>query len=67
MGEHDAAVEIIKSLIARGHDWADLHYQLAELQRDRGKDAEARSHLYSAIRVNPQFQQAKGLLERWAA
>jgi tetratricopeptide (TPR) repeat protein len=67
MGKHDAAIEIVKSLIARGHDWADLHYQLAQLQRERGRDAEARMHLYSAIRVNPQFAEAKDLLERWAA
>jgi hypothetical protein len=67
MGEHDAAIEIIKGLFARGVDWPDLHCQAAELQRERGRAAEARGHLYSAIRVNPGFERAKALLERWAA
>jgi tetratricopeptide (TPR) repeat protein len=67
LGEYDAAIQTLESLIARGMDWADLHYQVAELQRLRGRPADARAHLYSAIRLNPRFEQAKALLERCAA
>lgn len=66
-GDFDGAIEILEALIARGCDWPDVHYQIAELQRQRGKAEAARSHLYSAIRLNPRFEQAKQLLERCAA
>lgn len=67
MGEVDAAIGVLEGLIRRGMDWADLHYQVAELENLRGKKSEARSHLYSAIRVNPKFERAKEMLERCAA
>jgi predicted Zn-dependent protease len=67
LGEYDAAIEILEGLIAQGAKWADIHYQLAELQRQRGRDEAARSHLYSAICLNPSFKEARQLLERWAA
>jgi tetratricopeptide (TPR) repeat protein len=67
MGEYDAAIQVLEGLISRGMDWADIHYQLAEMQNARGRNQEARSHLYSAIRLNPRFEQAKQLLERVAA
>jgi tetratricopeptide (TPR) repeat protein len=67
LGEHEQAIEILKKLIRDGSNWADIHYQIAELQQARGRAEEARSHLYSAIRLNPEFQEAKQLLERWAA
>ncbi len=67
MGDHDAAIEVLQTLVRRGMDWPDIHCQLAQLQRTQGRAAEARSHLYSAIRLNPKFEQAKQMLEKWAA
>ena len=67
LGEYDSAIEVLEKLIKRGMDWADIHYQAAELQEARGRADEARSHLYSAIRLNPGFERAKRMLERWAA
>jgi tetratricopeptide (TPR) repeat protein len=67
MGEYDEAIEILEELIGRGMDWADLHFEVAELQTARGRAADARSHLYSAIRLNPRFERARELLERVAA
>ncbi len=66
-GDLDGALRILEGLIARGLDWPDLHVQMAELQERRGRAESARSHLYSAIRVNPSFARAKELLERCAA
>jgi hypothetical protein len=42
-------------------------YQIAELEQKLGQPSEARSHLYSAIRLNPRFTRAHELLERCAA
>lgn len=67
MGEYDQAIQILETLIKRGTDWADVHYQLAELQKAKGQNAQARSHLYSAIRLNPKFEQARVMLEKVAA
>jgi len=67
MGEYDAAIDVLETLIRRGLDWPDIHCQLAQLQKTRGSADEARSHLYSAIRLNPKFEQAKQMLEKWAA
>jgi tetratricopeptide (TPR) repeat protein len=67
LGEYDAAIEVLESLIRRGMDWADIHCELAQMQKARGRAEEARSHLYSAIRVNPGFERAKQMLEKWAA
>jgi tetratricopeptide (TPR) repeat protein len=67
MGEYDQAIQILETLIKRGSDWADIHYQIAELQNTKGQNEQARSHLYSAIRLNPGFEQAKQMLERCAA
>jgi hypothetical protein len=58
---------VLRSLLARGFDWPDIHYQIAQLHKLRGRAEDARSHLYSAMRVNPQFEEAKQLLEQWAA
>jgi tetratricopeptide (TPR) repeat protein len=67
IGEVDQAIEILKDLLKRGLAWPDVHFEIAELERQRGRDAEARSHLYSAIRINPDFEQARDLLDRMAA
>jgi tetratricopeptide (TPR) repeat protein len=67
LGEHEQAIEILKTLIREGSNWADIHFQAAELQKARGRAEEARSHLHSAIRLNPEFREAKQLLERGAA
>jgi tetratricopeptide (TPR) repeat protein len=67
MGEFEEAIEVLEALIGRGMDWADIHFQVAELQDKRGRGEEARSHLYSAIRLNPGFERARQMLERVAA
>jgi tetratricopeptide (TPR) repeat protein len=67
MGEFAEAIATLENLIGRGNDWPDLHVQIAELERERGRADQARSHLYSAIRLNPNFDRAKQLLERCAA
>jgi tetratricopeptide (TPR) repeat protein len=67
MGEFGEAIGVLEGLIARGMDWPDLHVQIAEFERERGRADEARSHLYSAIRLNPGFERAKQMLERCAA
>ncbi len=67
IGEIDQAIATLQALTQRGIDWPDIHYDLAALERQRGQTAQARSHLYSALRLNPQFQQAHDLLTRCAA
>jgi tetratricopeptide (TPR) repeat protein len=67
VGEFDRAIEAIEDLIAGGLDYPDLHLQVAEMQRARGRADEARGHLYSAIRLNPGFERAREMLERLAA
>jgi predicted Zn-dependent protease len=66
-GEHAAAIEVLKSLLRNGCHWPDIHLQIAELEKAAGHADQARAHLYSAIYLNPRFEQAKQLLERWAA
>lgn len=67
IGETEQAIDILRSLIKRGHSWPDIHFEIAGYEQQRGRDSEARSHLYSAIRLNPQFEQARQLLDRMAA
>lgn len=67
IGEIDQAIAALQSLLKRGLSWPDIHFEIAEFQRQRGCAAEARSHLYSAIRLNPGFEQAKQMLDRMAA
>ena len=67
IGEMEQAIDILRELIKRGHSWPDIHFEIAGYEQQRGRDSEARSHLYSAIRLNPKFEQAKELLERMAA
>jgi tetratricopeptide (TPR) repeat protein len=67
IGEVDQAIAILQDLLKRGFVWPDIHFEMAELERQRGRAPEARSHLYTAIRLNPDFEAARGLLERMAA
>lgn len=67
IGEVDQAIGVLEGLLAQGILWPDVHYELADLERQRGRAAEARNHLYSAIRLNPRFDEAHALLERCAA
>jgi predicted Zn-dependent protease len=66
-GDYDQAVRTLKSLLAKGHDWPDLHVQIAQWQHARGQNEHARQHLYDALRLNPQYAQAQSLLRRCAA
>ena len=66
-GNTHQALATLHQLIKQGLAWPDLHYQIAELEHQIGASANARSHLYSAVRLNPQFHDAKALLERMAA
>jgi tetratricopeptide (TPR) repeat protein len=67
MGEPEQALEKLKAVSKRGTSWPDMLYQIAELEQKLGQPSEARSHLYSAIRLNPRFTRAHELLERCAA
>jgi predicted Zn-dependent protease len=67
IGEVDCAIAILQDLLKRGFVWPDIHFEMAELERQRGHAPEARSHLYTAIRLNPDFEAARDLLERMAA
>jgi predicted Zn-dependent protease len=67
IGQTDQAIAALQSLLRRGLSWPDIHFEIAEFERQRGCAAEARSHLYSAIRLNPRFEQAKQMLDRMAA
>ena len=67
IGETEQAIEILRNLIKCGYSWPDIHFEIASFEQQRGRDSEARSHLYSAIRLNPKFEQAKQLLHRMAA
>ena len=67
IGETDQAIEILRDLLKRGLSWPDIHYEIATLEQQRGRCADARTHLYSAVILNPRFEQARQLLERIAA
>ena len=64
IGEGEQAVAILRQLLKRGVSWPDIHFEIAAIEQQSGRSAEARSHLYSAIRLNPQFYQAREMLER---
>jgi predicted Zn-dependent protease len=66
-GKPEQALEKLKALAKKGTSWPDLFYQIAELEQQLGQASEARSHLYSAIRLNPRYTRAHELLERCAA
>ncbi|HSI37262.1 MAG: tetratricopeptide repeat protein [Phycisphaerae bacterium] len=66
-GDVAGAIRVLEALVAKGIDWPDLHVQLAELHERQGGEADARSHLYSALRSNPGFGRARDMLERRAA
>lgn len=66
-GKPEQALAQLKSVAKQGTSWPDLFYQIAELEQQLGQSTEARSHLYSAIRLNPHFTRAHELLERCAA
>jgi predicted Zn-dependent protease len=67
IGQVAGAIEILQQLQKGGLAWPDIHYEMAALEQHRGRGGEARGHLYDAIRMNPNFQQARELLERCAA
>ena len=67
MGEIEGAIDILKGLLKRKLAWPDIHYQIAELEQKRGHLTEARSHLYQAIQLNPNFAQAQKLLSKCIA
>jgi Tfp pilus assembly protein PilF len=66
-GDHEQAIRALQTLIAGGCHWPDLHVQIAQWQHATGKSDQARQHLYTALRINPQYQRARSLLERCAA
>jgi predicted Zn-dependent protease len=66
-GNSQKALETLKAVAKRGASWPDLLYQIADLEQQLGQASDARSHLYSAIRLNPRFTRAHELLERCAA
>lgn len=67
IGQTDRAIQILQSLLKRKLSWPDIHFEIAALEQQSGRAPEARSHLYSAIRINPKFEQARELLDRMAA
>ena len=66
-GDIEAAIDSLQSLVARGIEWPDLHLQLARLQNRLGLEQDARDHVYTALRINPQLEEAHQLLQHWAA
>ena len=66
-GHFEPAIQILKKLISAHRDWPDLHCQLADLQRRQGNREQARSHLYTALNLNPNYPRAQELLRRCAA
>jgi tetratricopeptide (TPR) repeat protein len=66
-GHFEPAIQILKKLIAAHRDWPDLHCQLADLRRRQGDREQARSHLYTALNLNPNYPRAQELLRRCAA
>jgi tetratricopeptide (TPR) repeat protein len=66
-GHFEPAIQTLKKLIATHRDWPDLHYRLADLRRRQGQHEQARSHLYTALTINPGYPQAQNLLRRCAA
>jgi tetratricopeptide (TPR) repeat protein len=66
-GDHDQAIAALKSLVAAGRDWPDLHVQIARCQHATGRKDQARQHLYRALNKNPRYPSAVRLLRRCAA
>jgi tetratricopeptide (TPR) repeat protein len=66
-GDYDQAIRSVQELIAQGRDWPDLHVQAAQWQHARGRNEQARQHLYNALRINPRYRRAHALLQRCAA
>jgi Tfp pilus assembly protein PilF len=66
-GDHEQAIRALQALVAGGCQWPDLHVQIAQWQHATGKSDQARQHLYTALRINPDYERAKSLLQRCAA
>ncbi len=63
LGETDQAIEALRQLVRKGQGWADIHVEIARLEQQRGRADDARVHLQSALRINPQYTNAKSMLE----
>ncbi len=65
-GQIEPALETLQGLLERGLNWPDIHYEIAQLQQQRGQSEHARSHLYAAMHLNPGYRKAQSLLRQCA-
>lgn len=61
-GQNDEALRLLNELVAGGHDYGDVHFNLAEIYRDRGDAPRAREHLRLAIADRPNSRRIAALL-----
>ena len=65
-GQVEPALQTLQGLLDRGLNWPDIHYEIAQLQQSRGQSEHARSHLYTAMHLNPRYRKAQSLLRQCA-
>jgi tetratricopeptide (TPR) repeat protein len=63
-GEADAALELYRSVLEQGHDFAALRYNLGTLSLERGELGPAVLHLRAALRHDPRLEDARFNLAR---
>jgi tetratricopeptide (TPR) repeat protein len=56
--EYDKAGPLLRSLIERGLDYADVRNMLGFIEHSRGEFTEARKHFEAAVALNPNYTEA---------
>lgn len=56
--EFDKAGPLLRSLLERGLEFADVHNMLGVIEHDRGEFTEARRHFDAAVNLNPKYTEA---------
>jgi tetratricopeptide (TPR) repeat protein len=52
-GREDAALDILRTIVSRGHGYADVYYNLAEIERARGDAETARQDYRRGLEARP--------------
>ena len=67
LGEHELALAALDGVLHQQPDYADAHWHMASVLRDVGREADARRHLQTFLKLAPESPWATMAKERLAA